>query len=268
MMTDTLGRLLRPRHFQVYIQDLTQGLGKEKKKRILEGYGEWTNTMVFSPDCKFIAASYNNKLRLWNSHNGRTKLERCCESEAGPSLIACSPDSLLLAWGFEESKIEIWITSRLVRVHEIDTSRSDRFEFGVKGVSFSPMGETLLSACGQHIQLWDMREPLPDALPLGPIIPHLGFAKRSIVPDAKISMSSDYKAVAAAFKSTAPSWQKRDFFVDNSIIEKTFVTFDANNLFVLESLTFSHDCSLAVSAFRGLIQVWPTSGTANRQIHR
>jgi len=109
----------------------------------------FVNTVVFSPDGKWIAsAGYDGAVRVWNSNNGeelhvleghKGRVYCVAYSRDGKRLASCASGEVKV-WEAETGKIILTFKGHTAQVH---------------GVAFSPDGERIVSSSGSSLKLWD-----------------------------------------------------------------------------------------------------------------
>ncbi|KAM0426326.1 hypothetical protein ACHAPT_008366 [Fusarium lateritium] len=176
-----------------------QFTGCWSKRCTLSGSGgsQWyKNSVVFSPNCGFIAGSSRGRACLWDTNSGKIKY-RGGITYYHSCHIAFSPDSRLIAWGAADGQIRICRTDKSAKIGELDPTQA---AFGsMRKIVFSPGGDTLTSVCGDYIQVWDTSGYLSDFDEANP-------ASHLVLDGVQVTMSKDCKVVAAAYEAKVELW--------------------------------------------------------------
>ncbi|PLB43320.1 hypothetical protein P170DRAFT_369815 [Aspergillus steynii IBT 23096] len=111
----------------------------------------WVDSVLFSPDGRFIAADYCREIRIWDASTGA--LVQILEDTTPNEFLAFSPDSKMLALGLEDSTIIIRGTD------EWEIRQTLQGPDKLTNGAFSPNGQLMLSASESGlIFIWDTCE--------------------------------------------------------------------------------------------------------------
>jgi WD40 repeat protein len=147
------GRLLAvsPNRYFIWVWDLKEG---QWLYRLHTSFTGAVTRMVFSPDGITMASGhYDGAVRLWDMRTGELLLT--FQTDEVIQSLAFSPDARLLATGgsYQNNLVRLWSagSGQLLRSLE-------GHEHGVTSLSFSPLGQYLVSASHDgSIRLWGIR---------------------------------------------------------------------------------------------------------------
>ncbi|RCG31275.1 hypothetical protein DQ384_11145 [Sphaerisporangium album] len=117
-----------------------------------------TGPLAFSPDGAFLLTSTGAaRLELWDVAGRRTLGERPgCASGGSPRLTAFNGAGTI-AVGCDDGSLNLWTTSG----RPLLGGPLDGHGGAVTAVSFTPDETTMVSAAGENVRLWDVRDPVP-----------------------------------------------------------------------------------------------------------
>ncbi|MEO5329570.1 MAG: WD40 repeat domain-containing protein [Magnetococcus sp. THC-1_WYH] len=198
-------------------------------------------SVAFSPDGKTIASgSMDNTIRLWERASG--KLISTLEGHGSyVNSVAFSPDGKTIASGSGDKTIRLWerASGRLI-------TTLNGYSQAVFSVAFSPDGNTIASGSDRTIRLWEHAS--------GKLIAALE-AHRSFI--TSVAFSPDGQTIASGSgDGTIRLWDRR---TRKTIAEQQLPS-------SVWSLNFSHDGRLVSSEENGMVQVWQTSPTLEKEM--
>ncbi len=133
---------------QQFVKTLQLAVDSEKELNRLQAHTNWVYNIAFSPDGKIIvSAGLDGKVIVWNLEDGSHKILNGHEDKVF-SINFCSKGNIFVTASADKT----------VKVWNIDGSLSKNLKHkdSVLKASFSPGCETLVTASGKKVSLWNI----------------------------------------------------------------------------------------------------------------
>lgn len=138
-----------------------------EEKVTLAGHSSSVNTIVYSPDGKSLASASDDKsIKLWNTETGKI-IHSLVGHRNSANILVYSPTNNILD-SIDDDRIKLWNTKTGKLIVNLYHSHS------VSAIAHSPDGQTLVSASGDDIHIWDVSAK---------IFERLMFAQLSQLPE-------------------------------------------------------------------------------------
>ncbi len=209
------------------------------QQKILEGHTNWVRSVSFSPNNnKIVSASDDHTVKIWDRYG--TFLYTFITADAASS-ISFSSDGKLIAVASNQ-KIRLWQFGGMA----IKTLRGH--SSGIKGVRFSPHGETIASvSTDETLRLWE-RNPSTNLFELKKTLKYeAGLRNVNFTPH-------DENILTASYDHTMQLWNIKDALASEKAVPQRI--FSGHNSTV-KNLSISPDGkTLASASGDGTVRLW------------
>ena len=129
---------------------------KSKSERvILNDSDVFVNALAISPDGRWLAASADKTVRIWETH-GWKQTDDLIAADEDVLSVAFSENSRCVAFGAADGRVKIYDVSRKAISSTFDTPA-----LKARCVTFSNDGTKLAAAVGKSVWLWDVASGHP-----------------------------------------------------------------------------------------------------------
>ncbi|HEY9599792.1 MAG TPA: serine/threonine-protein kinase, partial [Cyanophyceae cyanobacterium] len=129
-------------------------LGTGELLETLVGHTDRVRSVSFSPNGQMLISSAI-QVRLWAARTGKL-LRTFAEQSNSAQLVAFSPDGQTCVVGSLDGTIELWNPHNGKRLHAFASYSGGVTSGGITSLGFSRSSETLITACGTSLQIWDL----------------------------------------------------------------------------------------------------------------